>query len=271
MKPRRRPRAGVLPFCAAALLIAVSSCRSITPDGALPDDPVGRALYDAHCAACHGPTGLGDGAAAVALPVRPRNFRDEEIRYVSAPGGPPTEGDLIQTIRRGRVLGGMPAFPYLTHDESRALADFVRGFRRIGVAAELRLQLAGDEELEPGEIDEIAAERVEPGEPVEIKAPGPGFRADSKVAGKLYAENCASCHGPTGRGDGLDLPLDERGQPVEVRDLTTGVFRGGTRPSEIFKRIRCGVPGTPMPSADALDDEQVWQLVRYVDSLAGLR
>ena len=82
---------------------------------------------------------------------------------------------------------------------------------------------------------------------------------------------CASCHGATGRGDGLDKPLDERGKRISVRDLTAGEFRGGIDREELFKRIRCGVPGTPMPTQEGMDDEEMWQLVYYVQFLAGRR
>jgi len=34
----------------------------------------GRTLYDANCAACHGPTGKGDGPAVAGLPRRPADL-----------------------------------------------------------------------------------------------------------------------------------------------------------------------------------------------------
>jgi mono/diheme cytochrome c family protein len=67
------------------------------------------------------------------------------------------------------------------------------------------------------------------------------------------------------------MPVDEQGRPITVRDLTTGKFQGGGDLEELFKRIRCGVPGTPMPVQEAMSDEQVWQVVHYVRFLAGRR
>ncbi len=84
-------------------------------------------------------------------------------------------------------------------------------------------------------------------------------------------DSCASGHGPTGKGDGLDNPEDESGRPIQVRDLTSGAFRGGTAPREIFRRIRYGVPGMPMPAQVALRDDEVWPLIHYVEFLAGRR
>ncbi len=36
----------------------------------------GRVLFARHCAACHGPTGRGDGPAGHALPLKPANLAD---------------------------------------------------------------------------------------------------------------------------------------------------------------------------------------------------
>ncbi len=228
----------------------------------------GHELFAAHCEACHGSMGRGDGPAAISLRVRPRDFWGERYRYVSTLNGVPTHEDLVQTIGSGRHFGAMPARPNLTDKEVRILAQYVREITRLGWADLLTKEFAGDEDTTPEEIEEIALERVTAGEVVTAQWHGREFRADLETGRKLYLENCASCHGPWGRGDGLDMPLDELGRAITVRDLTSGKFRGGTSEHEIFKRIRCGIPGTPM-SAAAASDEEVWQLVHYVQFLAG--
>ncbi len=230
----------------------------------------GYELFAAHCEACHGAMGRGDGPAAIALRVRPRDFWDERCRYVSTLNGVPTLEDLMQTIGSGRHFGAMPARPNLTDKEVRILAQYVREITRLGWADRLTKEFADDDETTAEEIEEIALERVTPGEVVTERWHGPRFRADLEMGRELYLENCAACHGSWGRGDGLDMPLDERGKPIKVRDLTSGKFRGGTSEDEIFKRIRCGIPGTPM-SAAAVSDEEIWQLVHYVEFLAGRR
>lgn len=229
----------------------------------------GHSLYTAHCGPCHGATGGGRGPAAIALAVAPRDFWHERFRYVSTLNGVPTDEDLIQSIRFGRRYGEMPANPQLTDAELRTLASYVKEIQRLGWLEVLREEFAGDDDTSPEELEEISHIRVRPREPIHVGRPPRGFRRDLSSGGELYAANCASCHGPTGRGDNLDKPLDEQGKPISVRDLTSGDFHGGTKVEEIFKRIRCGVPGTPMSAAVSLSDEEVWQLVYYVRYLAG--
>ena len=229
----------------------------------------GHSLFTAHCAPCHGATGAGRGPAAIALSVAPRDFLHERFRYVSTVNGVPTEEDLIQSIRYGRRHGEMPASPQLTDAEVRTLAAYIREIQRLGWLNDLREEFADDDDTSPEEIEEISHIRVTPRDPIHVVRPGHGFRRDLDAGRELYAANCASCHGLTGRGDGMDKPLDEQGKPLSVRDLTSGEFRGGTNLEEVFKRIRCGVPGTPMSAAVALSDEEVWQLVYYVRFLAG--
>ena len=107
---------------------------------------------------------------------------------------------------------------------------------------------------------------------------------------KLYLSKtakCVDCHGLTGRGDGsqtedfMDVPKsaplrkfelvglhDEWGQPIQPRNLTRGVYRGGRRPLDIYRRIYSGIKGTPMPAfSTALKEEEVWDLVNYVLSI----
>ena len=94
---------------------------------------------------------------------------------------------------------------------------------------------------------------------------------------------CASCHGATGRGNGpstegfndllgqpgvkSDKPglFDIWGNIVKPRDLTTGVFRGGRRPIDVYRRIHSGIKGTPMQAfGTTLTEEEIWDVVNYV-------
>ena len=72
---------------------------------------------------------------------------------------------------------------------------------------------------------------------------------------RVYDQTCLSCHGPAGQGD--------RGPA-----LNAGAFTRGREDGDLFHTIREGVPGSQMPPFRGLSDEQVWQLVSYIRSLA---
>ncbi len=99
---------------------------------------------------------------------------------------------------------------------------------------------------------------------------------------------CVTCHGATGRGNGTATddfwPIPETQPPVNYaerglhdswgnklkpRDLTRGIYRGGRRPVDLYRRIYAGIKGTPMPASGgtALKDDEIWDLVNYVLSI----
>ncbi len=259
-----------------AVSVFIAGCQTKAP---VPSDSamsptvspgsVGYDLFQAHCAACHGTSGRGDGVARMALDVAPRDFRNESFRYVSTMDGIPTHDDLVQSIKKGRVHGQMPAGPWLSDEATNALADYVLELNRLGWVDKLTDEFADDRDMTSRDIAEIAFERVTTEEPIVVAMPSPGFRANLANGKTLFMESCASCHGASGKGDGLDTPLDELGRPIKVRDLTSDPIQGGSDVFELYKRIRCGVPGTPMPAQPAMTNEQVWQLVFYTRSLMG--
>jgi len=119
--------------------------------------------------------------------------------------------------------------------------------------------------------------------------------------------SCAKCHGANADGKGnqlpdyddwtkdwtskvgllptdLDalLPLMARGgmkpQPLKPRNILEGHFRGGRTPEDLYRRIRYGIPGSPMPAAAVVQsreepgllEEDIWHLVNYVLSIASV-
>ncbi|RPJ87169.1 MAG: cytochrome c [Acidobacteria bacterium] len=82
---------------------------------------------------------------------------------------------------------------------------------------------------------------------------------------RLFTENCASCHGPSGRGDG---PAGKTLKPTP-RDLTrlTG-WKNPTRLSDVFRTVTVGLAGTQMPAFDYLTHEQRFATAHFVVSLA---
>jgi len=253
-----------LPACQQNQLVTVAGFTPSEEYGML-----GAQLFEANCAACHGKVGRGDGIAAIALNVPVRNFFDEPFRYISSDDGVATDADLVQTIRHGRVNGEMPAAPWLTDHEVLALAEYVREINRLGWVERLEDEFQGDDALDPDEIEEISWDRVVALEPYAVPALSDSFVPDMRVGAELFAQTCASCHGPTGRGDGPEELVDEQGVVIQARDLSREPIRGGDSIDELYKRVRSGIPGTPMPGQPGYSDDEVWQLVHYTRFLMG--
>lgn len=155
--------------------------------------------------------------------------------------------------------------------------------------------------------------------PIDYSEPNSEAMKESIARGEklFYSKNlqCNSCHGDSAQGDGQrdkytvwfkwreDLGTNND-DPAEInrvvhqfmevgalqprtihpRNLRLGVYRGGRRPIDIYRRIYSGINGGPMPAQgtaagiagnDVADDEaggsirreQIWDVVSYVMSL----
>jgi mono/diheme cytochrome c family protein len=71
----------------------------------------GRQLFQANCAICHGPKGLGDGPAAFTLNPRPVNLQLHVPQHA--------QGEVYYWITEGVAGTGMPAWKDKLTDEQR--------------------------------------------------------------------------------------------------------------------------------------------------------
>jgi mono/diheme cytochrome c family protein len=88
---------------------------------------------------------------------------------------------------------------------------------------------------------------------------------DSLAAGQqLYQRYCAVCHGKNGQGgSGSDIS-------PPAPNLTDAEWKHGSTDGEIFKVIKEGVPPelSMEPWGDRLKDQDIWNVVNYIRSLA---
>lgn len=89
----------------------------------------------------------------------------------------------------------------------------------------------------------------------------------SLASGKaIYSENCAQCHGETGKGDGPSRATMNPKNPVPA-NFTNAEFMAGLSPFKAFNAVSFGVENTAMASFAALSEDQRWQVAFYVLSL----
>src|SRR4051794_6975514 len=81
---------------------------------------------------------------------------------------------------------------------------------------------------------------------------------------RLYAANCASCHGARAMGDG---PAGAKLNPPPPA-IGSAATMASVSPATMFRKISVGVTGTAMAAfSPALSDEQRWNIVAYLSSL----
>ncbi len=83
-------------------------------------------------------------------------------------------------------------------------------------------------------------------------------------AGKSKSIPCLLCHGAKGDGKG---PLATQYNPPP-RNFACKETVNGIPDGHLFWIVRYGSPGTAMPPARDLSDQQIWQLVIYLRALA---
>ena len=88
---------------------------------------------------------------------------------------------------------------------------------------------------------------------------------------RLFAVNCAPCHGERGDGKG-EAAARLKTAP---RDLTTGVFKfrstGSSQPptdEDLIRTITVGIPGTAMVAQGDLGEAKIRSLVNFVKTLS---
>jgi copper transport protein len=92
--------------------------------------------------------------------------------------------------------------------------------------------------------------------------PFPPTVASVQEGQRLYAERCASCHGPSGRGNG---PLAAGLRPPPA-DLVMHAPLHADR--DLFQTIRDGIAGTAMvPFGGHMPEEEIWHTINYLKTL----
>jgi cytochrome c oxidase cbb3-type subunit 2 len=210
----------------------------------------GKEIFETKCFGCHGRFGNGRltaddkdstnfNDAYHFLNPQPRNFTFGMFKSRTTPSGAlPRDEDIFRTITRGVRKGQiMPAWAnaqdghFLPEQDRWDLVDYVKTFS-----------------------SRFTNEPVPP--PITI--PVPPYFSIRDVPLEILHEGkfvyrilqCWSCHGMTGKGDGPSAAAlaDDWEAPIRPFDFTTGNFKFGDSPQDVYRTFNTGLNGTPMPS-----------------------
>jgi mono/diheme cytochrome c family protein len=212
----------------------------------------GKSVYAQNCAACHGLKGDGRGDAAAFLAPKPRNFVQANFRLRSTPPGHlPTDVDLFRAVSMG--MPGTPMPPWrvnLNENDRWAVVEYIKTF--------------SPRFANPNEDRKSVVSLGTPPERNEVTL------AEGKTLFTKMA--CITCHGPTGRGDGLASVslVDDSQMRIKPRDFSKpGAFKSGYATKEIVRTVLTGFNGTPMVGFyGAISNQDAWKLAYYVQTFA---
>ena len=223
----------------------------------------GQKVYKEYCSQCHGADGQGDGPAASGLNPKPAIHAN--IPFAKLP-----EEYLYNVIYHGgRSVGKSPTMPYwgLTIGQ-QGVAD---------VMAYLKVTFKGVPQVVESDVGD-GPSGVCPQPRTTTRAPGKFRRMQNPLAStpenikageSLFQQTaqpiaCMNCHGKKGDGQG---PMGAALKP-HPRNFTCGETMNELADGQLFWVIKKGSPGTGMMAFPGLRDDQIWQLIHYIRSLA---
>ncbi len=115
--------------------------------------------------------------------------------------------------------------------------------------------------LTPGSMSQDAATAQAPVPAKSHTKPTAEAQAHAK---KLYAVDCAVCHGETGNGktdlaDSMQLKLDDWTNPSSLTGKTD---------EDLFKTIRNGKDKMPAEAEGRAKDDDVWNIIAYIRGMS---
>lgn len=224
----------------------------------------GSQVYQEYCAQCHGATGQGDGVAASGLEPKPAVHA--KIGFNKLP-----DEYLYNVINYGgKGVGKSALMPYwfLTLGQ-QGVADVMAYLRATFKGTMVTEAVAGTPGGPAGVCPQARTTKKAPAEFLNRTNPLPATPAHVQAGKKLFLETakplaCMNCHGQQGEGGG---PIGAALIPPP-RNFTCGSTMKTISDGQLFWVIKNGSPGTGMIAFPGLSDDEVWQIIHYLHSLA---
>ncbi|MBU1921461.1 c-type cytochrome [bacterium] len=223
----------------------------------------GQALFKSNCARCHGDNGEGNGPQAVGLNPPPRNYRTQEFKFGN------DIVSIFNTLRNGSPGTSMPSFSLLPTKDLFALAHYVRTLvpnpapTTDDVLAQLPAKLGAGDTAPQGPripisfaMERIAVPAVQAAElmPLNLTLPG----------AKVYANNCAACHGAKGEGLAVDWISVDPYIYSSTAILTNWNASWYDSREEFARLVTHGLQGRVMPGNAELTEQEISDLFEFV-------
>jgi mono/diheme cytochrome c family protein len=203
-------------------------------------------LYTGYCNSCHGAAMDGQGRINKGnklLDPLPRNFRHQFV--VSY------KGRLQESIQMGIPGTAMPPWKALLADtEIVQIVDYLERMATQGKKPFTRPEIPMPK---VGETDQRTDQ------PLEI--------ADVERGQRAFVAHCTGCHGKLASGKGVNAY--DLAHPLP-RNLINNKFmsQASITPLRLYRSIKLGVPGTPMPPFDRILTEQgILDVIAFLESL----
>ena len=91
------------------------------------------------------------------------------------------------------------------------------------------------------------------------------YSDEARTRGRLlFATKCALCHGELADGNGVR----NKGLSAKPANFRSDEWRSTATPRDVFHTVSEGKRGTSMPSWPTLSDDEKWDVVAYVLSVA---
>lgn len=221
----------------------------------------GAALYKKHCSACHGDKGSGAQWTQYSLNPPPRDFTAPESRAELS------LDRMMASVTHGRPGTAMMSFAgRLEAQQIAAVVDYIRStFMQAGATPMTSAPMAS--------TPAASARPAHPAAPTPAPTPEPVIAADMTLAfphglvgdvqrgREFYMNNCFTCHGEQGAGNG---PRSNFIKP-RPRNFLAVESRQRLNRTALFQAIARGKQGTVMPAwATVLDNQQIADVAEFV-------
>ena len=223
----------------------------------------GAVIYKEYCSQCHGAEGKGDGPAASGLSPKPAvhaNIPFEklpmEYLYNVINFGGPSVGKSANMPYWGLTIGQQGVADVITYLK----ATFKGG---------TEVAQAGGGTGPSGVCPQPRKTKRAPGKFRKLKNPLPQTAANVKAGETLFQQTakplaCMNCHGAQGDGQGpMGAALDPRPRNFTCSETMKDISDG-----QMFWIIKKGSIGTGMMAFSGMPDNQIWQLIQYIRTLA---